>query len=164
MANIDYDRNTDFNVFDSYAIQAEPVRTTDDTRIKTPFMQQRIVNAINISLAKKGLKNLTADSDLQIKYYLDLKQDFEVDGSSVSFGFGSYGYHSAVGLAFAVPVGETYSVDKLVLTIDMFSTKTKKLLWRGSLAYRLANGATPESNAKMINALVEEILQRFPPK
>ena len=164
MVNIDYDRSINFNSLTRYNIHTKPVRVTDDTRVNTPFMQQRIVHAIDVALANKGFEKTSKNNDLDIKYYLDLKQDFETDESAISIGFGSSSYHSAVGFGFAMPVGETYSIDKLVLTIDMFSNKTKKLLWRGSLAYRLASGATPESNIKMVKELVEEILERFPPK
>lgn len=164
MANIDYDRSFDFKSFDSYNIQVKPVRVTEDTRINTPFMQQRIVRAIETSLGKKGFDKTNKKTNLKVKYYLDLKKDFETEESSMSIGFGSSGYHSAIGFGFTVPVGETYSIDKLVLTIDIISTKTKKLVWRGSLAYGLIGGATPDRNTQMVNELVAEIFKDFPPK
>lgn len=164
MVNIDYDRSVNFKLFNTYRLQMKPIRVANDTRIDTPFMQQRIVKAIKSSLAKKGFEEKDKKDNLTVKYYLDIKHELETDESSVAVGFGSSGYHSAFGFGLSVPVGETYSVDKLVLTIDMVSTKTKKLLWRGSLASRLAAGMSPESNSKMINALVVEILENFPPK
>lgn len=164
MANIDYDRNVNFKSFNSYNIQITPVRVDDDTRINTPFMQQRIVKAIDIVLAKKGFTKTNKEDNLNVKYYMDVQKDLETDDSGLYMGFGSSGYHSAIGFGFAVPVGETYSVDKLVVTIDMLSAKTGKLVWRGTLASRLVDGATPESNTQMINELVAGILKNFPPK
>lgn len=163
MVDVDYDRNINFKSFDSYLVQTKPERVTSDTRINTPFMQQRIVAAINTSLDKKGLTK-TNNNSIVVKYYLDVRQDFETDESAVYVGLGSYSHHSAVGFGFNFPLGETYSVDKLVLTIDMVSTKTNQLLWRGSLASQLSRATTPESNSKMVNALVDEILENFPPK
>ena len=164
MANIDYDRSINFKIFETYTIQQKPVRMTDDTRINTPFMLQRIESAINNVLTKKGFVNENKKDSLVVKYYLEVKQDFETDESAVSIGFGSYGHHSAVGFGFTLPVGEMYSIDKLVLTLDIFSAKTKKLLWRGSLSNRMYIGSTPESNNKLITELVSGILRHFPPK
>ena len=87
-----------------------------------------------------------------------------IGDASVSFGFGTSGHHSSIGLGFVVPVGETYSIDNMVLTIDMVSSKTNKLLCRGTLGYRLDMGATPERYTHMANQLVREILRVFPPK
>lgn len=164
MANIDYDRNTNFKLFTTYNIQANPVRVDDDTRVTTPFMQERIVNAINSELLKKGYKNKNNKTDLIVKYYIDVTKDFETEDSSISIGFGTSGHHSSIGMGFMFPVGETYSVDKLVLTIDMISTETNKLVWRGSLSYPLDSGSTPEKYTRMANELVNEILKDFPPK
>lgn len=164
MVNTDYDRNTNFQLFKTFNIENKAVRVAQDTRVNSPFMQQRVVNAIETALAEKGFKKTNQSANLKIKYYMDIKHDFETEESAVSIGFGSSGYHSAIGFGFTAPIGETYSIDKLVLTLDMFSTKTDKLIWRGSLAYRLEGGATPESYTDLINDLVVEILKEFPPK
>lgn len=163
MVNIDYDRSANFKVLSSYNIQTEPVQIDDDTRVTTPFMQERIVNAIANELTKKGLKKVAKDEALKIKYRIDVTRGLETDESAVSIGFGTSGHHSAIGMGFIFPVGETYTVDRLVLTIDMISSKTKKLVWRGSLGYRLDVGATPEWYTRMANDLVAEILKDFPP-
>ncbi|MCW9030849.1 MAG: DUF4136 domain-containing protein, partial [Gammaproteobacteria bacterium] len=52
MANIDYDSNIDFKSFSTYSMQEKPVRVDDDTRVTTPFMQERIIKAIDTELAK----------------------------------------------------------------------------------------------------------------
>lgn len=164
LANIDYDSSINFNALKTYSIQLKPVRASSDTRINSPFMQQRVFDSIAFALQKKGFTKKSKNAGLQVKYYLDVQKDFETEESAISVGFGSSGYRSAIGFGFTVPVGETYSVDKLVLTIDMVSTKTKKLVWRGSLAYHIASGSTPETNTRMINELVTEILKDFPPQ
>lgn len=99
-----------------------------------------------------------------IKYYLDIKQEVEIHDSALAIGFGTSSHHSAIGFGYNVPVGETTSIDNLVLTIDVFSAKSNELIWRGSLGYLLYEGATPETYNRLIKDLVTEILQRFPPK
>ena len=164
MVNVDYDKNTNFTSLKTYRINTVPVRVSKDTRINSPFMQQRVESEIKTALSVKGFENLKDKAELEIKYYLDIKQEFETQDSSVSFGFGSFGRHSAVGLGFEAPIGEVSSIDNLVLTIDVLSAKNNKLIWRGSLAYNLYEGSTPETYDKLVKELVVEILKNFPPK
>lgn len=162
--NIDYDKGVNFTSFKTYNIDKIPVRVAVDPRIDSPFMQQRVVKELNVILAKKGFEHLKGNAELAVKYYLDIKHEIETEGSGVSVGFGTSSSHSAIGFGFAVPVGETSSIDKLVLTIDVFSSKTDTLIWRGSLGYTLIAGATPETYSRLIKDLVTEILENFPPK
>ena len=162
--NIDYDKDTNFKEFKTYNVEKTPIRVSADTRINSPFMQQRVVKELGRVLTKKGFQHLKANTELTVKYYLDIKQEIETEDSGVSIGFGRSSHHSAIGFGFTVPVGETSSIDKLVLTIDMTSSKTGELIWRGSLGYSLVEGATPETYSLLIKNLVAEILKNFPPK
>ncbi|MCK4864642.1 MAG: DUF4136 domain-containing protein [Gammaproteobacteria bacterium] len=165
MVNVDYDRSTDFSSYKTYNIDSKPVRIFADTRINSSFMQQRVVNELNATLTKNGFKNIDKNADFNIKYFLDIRREVgSQDSGGFSIGFGSASRHSAIGLGFNIPIRETTSIDYLVLTIDIVSTKTNKLLWRGSLGYSLYEGASPETYTKLVSELVEEILQNFPPK
>ena len=165
MVNVDYDKETNFNSYKTFNVNISPVRVSDDTRINSPFMQQRVVSELNKALTNKGFKNINENQDFDVQYYLDIKQDFETqDSGSVSIGMGSFSRHSSVGFGFTIPVGEAYSIDLLVLTVDLLSTKSKKLIWRGSLGYHLYEGATPETYTTLIKDLVTEILKEYPPK
>ena len=165
MVNVDYDHETNFKSYKTYKVNPSPVRVTEDTRINSPFMHQRIMSELNKAFESKGFKELNVNQSFDVEYYLDIKQDFETqDSGAVSLGIGSYGHHSSVGFGFTIPVGEAYSVDLLVLTIDVVSSKSKKLIWRGSLGYHLYEGATPETYTSLIRKLVKEILKEYPPK
>lgn len=164
MANIDYDKSADFKLLKTYKINPEPVRISADTRINSPFMQQRVVNELEIELSKKGFVRINENAELEIKYYLDSRAGLVTQDSGLSIGVGSFSRHSAVGFGFNVPSGETSSIDKLILTIDIYSTKTEKLIWRGSLSDLLARGATPEVYTRLVKDLVIEILKEFPPR
>ena len=164
MVNVDYDKNINFRSFTTYNIELVPVRVSGDTRVSSPFMQQRVEREINAELSKKGFESVKKNAELKIKYYLDIKQEVEVQDSAISIGLGTSSQHSLIGLGFTVPIGETSSIDNLVLTIDVFSEKTKNLIWRGSLGYNLYEGATPDDYDHLVNGLVTEILKIFPPK
>jgi len=162
--NFDYDRAVNFNSFTTYTINKEPVRVTGDTRINSPFMTKRVVAELNITLANKGFEKSNEKAELEVNYFLDIKPELETEDSGfVSLGFGASRRHSAVGLGFNIPIGEVSNIDKLVLTIDFVSVKTKKLIWRGSLGYHLYEGATPETYTTLVKKLVAEILKNFPP-
>ena len=169
MVNVDYDYETNFNSYKTYKVNTTPVRVSEDTRINSPFMQQRVVSELNKAFKNKGFKKLsknpTSNESFDVQYHLDIKQDFETqDSGAVSIGMGSYSHHSSVGFGFTIPVGEAYSIDLLVLTIDLVSSKSKELIWRGSLGYHLYEGATPETYTTLIKNLVTEILKEYPPK
>ena len=161
--NVDYDNTVNFNSYKTYSNDIQPVRITSDTRISSSFMQTRVAEAIKITLTKNGYTESNNNASFKIKYFLDIKQDIETQESNVMIGFGSYHPHSSVAFGFNFPVGEAYSVDRLVLTIDIVSEKTNNLLWRGSAGYYLGEEGTPAKYEKMINGLVGEILKKFPP-
>ncbi len=165
VVNYDYDKSINFNSISTFKINAIPARVTNDTRINSPFMQQRVVAELNAALKNKGFKNSTDNAELEVNYFLDIKQELETDDSGfVSIGFGSASPHSAIGLGFNIPLGEVSSTDKLVLTIDFVATDSKKLIWRGTLGYPLYEGASPDTYNSIVNRLVAEILEKFPPK
>jgi len=164
MASIDYDKDINFKSFNTYNLEIKPVRITHDPRINSPFMLRRIVREIHTSLEKKGFSTKAKKANLKVKYYLDIKNDIETESSGFSIGFGSFGHHSGVSFGISIPVGEIHSVDKLILTIDIISTKTQELVWRGSLGYSLYQGETPETYNKLVKDLVTELLENFPPK
>jgi len=163
-ANIDYDKGFSFAQLKSFRIQEKPIRISSDTRVNSSFMQQRVVKEINISLLKKGFVKSGKISELEIKYFLDLKKEIERYDSGLSVGFGSFGHRSSVGLGFNFPLDESRSIDNLVLTIDVYSTKSNKLIWRGSATEFLESGLTPETYTTLVRDLVTEVLSEFPPE
>ena len=162
--NVDYDKSFNFNQLKSFRIQEKPIRISPDTRVNSPFMQQRVFKEINAAMLKKGFVKNDINVELEIKYYLDIKTEVESYGSEFSVGFGSFGHHSSVGFGVNFPPEESRSIDKLVLTIDIFFKQSNKLVWRGSATELLQNGSTPESYTVLIRQLVAEILNKFPPK
>ncbi len=160
--NLDYDSGYNFANIKTFRVKQKPVRVANDTRVNSPFMQQRVTTAITNELVKKGLRSSTK-ADVMINYYLDLKQEIESNDSYMSLGFGSSGAHSAIGLGMIVPVGEVSSNDRLILTIDIIDGRTGKLAWRASAGDYLYEGKDPESNNAMIKGLVAAILSKYPP-
>ena len=161
--NVDYKKDVNFAQIKTFLVQVKPVSTAVDTRIDNPLMQQRIVKAIRDELVQKGLSANQSNHDVVVKYHLSVKQEIESNNTGFALGFGTASHHSFLGMSYIFPERETSSVDNLILTIDMLDDRGS-LLWRGSLARRLYDGSTPESNTTLINDLVRQILSQFPPK
>lgn len=162
--NVDYDSDVNFKSYKIYNNVIDAVRVSSDTRIDSSFMKKRVVESINKTLVRNGYSKSVSKSDLKVKYYLDVKQEIETQESGMMIGFGTASANSSVAFGFNFPVGEAVSVDVLVLTIDMISTKTNKLIWRGSSGSYLSEEGTPKKYEEMIKSLVTAVLNKFPPK
>ena len=64
------------------------------------------------------------------------------------------------GFADATTYVEHYTEGTLV--VDMFDTKTKKLIWRGSASDVLSG--KPEKDEKKLDKAVSKMFERFPPQ
>jgi hypothetical protein len=104
-----YDRTANFAQYKTYSWGQ--VKTTD------PLDVARIKSAVNAALAAKGWTRVESGGDVWI---------VAIEGRWRSRGFGAFG-----------PTTDTY--EDRTLTVDLFDTKTKKLLWRGSSTDRLSN-------------------------
>jgi len=161
--NVDYDKHVNFRTLNTYQIQYHPVQVTQDPRLNSPLIYDRLQRVIDFNLHHKGFtKQAQKTVDFQVKYHLGVKHKQESDPSGVTLGFGHFGRHSGAGFGFNVPYEETHYYESVVLTIDIL-TPSGQLLWRGASERRLLDGATPESNDTLIFELTTEILDEFPP-
>jgi hypothetical protein len=63
------------------------------------------------------------------------------------------------GFGDATTTTETYQVGTLI--VDLYDTKTKQLIWRGSASDTLSNNSN--KNIKNLNKGVQKMFQHFPP-
>lgn len=162
--NVDYSPGTSFVGIKTFQVQAKPEAIPNDPRINSPFMKQRITKAVGDQLTIKGMSFVKTSPDIIVKYHLGVRQELESYDSGLSIGIGTSSRHSAIGFGFGFPIGDVETVENLVITIDMVNEKNNQLLWRGSLERRVYAGSTPESNTALINGMVKEILDLFPPR
>lgn len=163
LVSIDYDKETDFQALKTFTVKEKSETASTDTRINSQLMQQRVVKALKQNFIQKQYTFVEKNADMQVKYHLQVKTEVEFQDPRFSIGIGSFSRHSSVGLGFNVPASETSNTDKLVLTIDVYSSKTNKLIWRGSFDRVLLQGSTPETYNNLVKKLIEEILKAFPP-
>jgi hypothetical protein len=159
--NVDYDPGTNFAAIKSYNLADTPSKVSDDPRIDSPLVQERIAQALHSALQQKGLRT-ASPGDIQVRYRIDVKQEIESDPSGVTVGVGTFSRNVGIGFGYGFPA-DVESYDRMVLTIDL-QRPDGTLLWRGSDSRRLDSGSTPEKNTRLINELVQSILETYPPR
>lgn len=148
----DYDREADFGQYKTYSW--EHVNTRD------PLFVDRIKGAVNAALAAKGLTQVESGGDVSI-VAVEITRNQQTlntfyDGLGGGWGWRRFG---GGGFGEATTTTETYKVGTLV--VDLFDTKSKKLLWRGTSSDTLSNNS--DKNIKNLDKGVEKMFKQFPP-
>jgi hypothetical protein len=148
----DYDRGADFGQFKTYSW--EHVNTRD------PLLVDRIKDSVNAALAAKGLTQVDSGGDISI-VAMEITRNQQTlntfyDGLGGGWGWRRFG---GGGFGEATTTTETYKVGTLI--VDLFDTKTKKLLWRGTSSDTLSNNS--DKNIKNLDKGVEKMFKQFPP-
>jgi len=148
----DYDRSANFGQYKTYSW--EQVKTRD------PLYVDRIKSAVNAALAQKGWTQVNSGGDVSI-VAMEVTHDQQTlntfyDGFGGGWGWRRFG---GAGFGDATTTTETYKVGTLV--VDLFDTKTKQLIWRGSSSDTLSNNSN--KNIQNLDKGVEKLFKQFPP-
>jgi hypothetical protein len=148
----DFDRNANFGQYKTYSW--EQVKTKDALDVG------RIKAAVNAALAAKGWTQVDSGGDVSI-IAMEMTHDQQTlntfyDGFGGGWGWRRFG---GGGLGEATTTTETYKVGTVV--VDLFDTKTKQLIWRGSSTDTLSNNS--DKNIKNLDKGVEKMFKNFPP-
>jgi Domain of unknown function (DUF4136) len=148
----DYDRNANFAQYKTYTW--EQVKTKDQLDV------DRIKSAVNATLTAKGWTQVASGGDVSI-IALEITQNQQTlntfyDGLGGGWGWRRFG---GGGFGDATTTTETYQVGTLV--VDLFDTKTKQLVWRGSSSDTLSTNSN--KNIKNLDKGVEKMFKKFPP-
>jgi uncharacterized protein DUF4136 len=151
----DYDRNANFAQYKTYSW--EKVKTKDLLDV------DRIKSAVNATLGAKGWTQVPSGGDVSI-IAIEMTQSQQTlntfyDGYGGGWGWRGFGGGGLGGFGDATTTTETYQVGTLV--VDLFDTKTKQLLWRGSSSDTLSNNSN--KNIQNLNKGVEKMFNKFPP-
>jgi hypothetical protein len=147
----DYDRGADFGQYKTYSW--EKVQTQDSLWV------DRIKEAVSTALAAKGWTPVASGGDVSL-VAMDMTKDHQtVDTFYDGFGGGWLWGGGFGGLGEATTDVEHYKVGTLV--VDMFDTKTRKLIWRGSASDTLSNKS--DKNIKDLDKGVQKMFDHFPP-
>lgn len=143
----DYSHHADFANYHTYSWAN--VQTQD------PLWTDRIKNAVNEQLMAKGWMMVPSGGDASLVAIgtTQEKQNLETFYNTMPGGWFWNGFGDS----------ETYTENYKVgtLVVDIYDSKTKKLLWRGSSSDTLAG--KPEQNEKKLDKAVKKMFDHFPP-
>ena len=147
----DYDRGANFGQYKTYSW--EQVKT------KNALDVDRIKNAVNSALQTKGWTQVDSAADVSVIAMEMTHEQQTLNTFYDGFG-GGWRWRGFGDLGESTTTTDTYTVGTLVL--DLFDTKTKKLLWRGVSTDTLSNNS--EKNIKNLDKGVQKMFQHFPPE
>lgn len=150
---IDYDHSVNFLKFKTYSW--EKVHATD------PSVEDRITIALNRDMAGRYMTEVPKGGDVSITAVeaTQDKQEFTNFYNSLGDftwqrGWGSAGFLDSPATLQDVPLD--------TLIIDMYDTKTHKLLWRGTVTETV--GSSEDKKDQKIDRAVTLLIGKYPPK
>jgi hypothetical protein len=153
-ANTDYDRSVNFSTYKTFYMMK-------GNSSGNPLLDQRATEDVKAGLISKGWTEAPegqAEAAVVTHATTMTKHTYETlyDG----FG-GGWGWRRGWGGRFGGST--TYVRDYKVGTVvvDIFDTKTKEAIWRGSASDALSGN--PDNNAKATEAAITKMLANFPP-
>jgi hypothetical protein len=155
----DYQQTANFSAIHTYGWRTAAPPPSDDPRINNPLLQQRFRDAIEQTLNQRGYQQ-TAEPDALIDYSHAIISRLDSDQIDVGVGFG-FGRSPALGGFFGGPSIRQY--DTSVLTINIYDSNGRQLLWRGTGSEILTTYDSPSELTSTVNRMVAAILAQFPP-
>jgi len=162
----DYDVNADFSTLRSYDWLPIPAAESAAPRLQyDSLLETRVKQAVDSELARKGFRRDTEKPDYLVGYNVAIDEKVAVTYLNELYGYGPgwgerrhiyhYGYPS-----------RDYIVDEYqqgTLILDIVSTDTGQLIWRGTASDEVYPDLGQEAREKRVREAVKKILEQFPP-
>lgn len=159
---IDFDKTADFTKYQTYA-------WGKGTPAQSPFVDARIVAAVEEQLANKGYRKVDHDPDMLVSYHAALNK--EVHYNTTSFGYGAgpawgpgygwyrggYGWSGGVSTAMTTPTTVTIGT----VVVDVYDAAEKRMIWRGTGSDTVL--PDPDESNAQIREGAEKMFEKFPP-
>lgn len=155
----DYDPSIDFRDVEDYAWLSPDQDDGAGIPAMNDLLTQRIRRNVNNALQARGLR-LTAPAEADVLIVARVVVEERVDVDTVHYG-SMYGRWGSVYPGYARTYVHEYEVGTLV--IDFVLPEERRLIWRGIGRTRLQDQPTPQEREAHIRAVVEAILDRYPP-
>ena len=155
VVHTDYDPAAAFSGYRSYAWRQEPA-------VRNPLARQRLVAAIDAALADRGWTLVPeAQADVALVGNVATREEQTLDTFYGGPDWGGWGWRGGwgVGVGYRTTQVRTYTIGTFVL--DMFDTKTKRAIWRGTAEGTIPS--TPEKTNQAIQKAVTKMFAGFPP-
>jgi hypothetical protein len=158
--NHDWDRDTDFSAYSTYAWLAQPVnQATGSAQVaqqQNTLLQKRVRSAVDVQMRDKGFQLNVDSPDILLVYHTGLQDKVNVTDYGYRY---SYDYWGWGGRDIDV-----YQYTEGSLIIDMIDATTKELVWRGSATATIDEGASTEKRESQLDKAARGIFENYPPK
>ena len=151
--NYDFDTATNFNSYKTYNYYADMKTGLSELDTK------RLLNAIDQKMNEKGFTfSDTPD------FFIDIKSNEYQDPQrqTVGVGLGGGGGNVGGGISIGLPVGQA-NINRQI-TIDFVDENKKELFWQAVSESSFNPKATPVKREEHLQAIVEKVLIKYPPK
>ncbi len=135
---------------------------TGDVRLDSPLIHERLRSSIEGNLMDRGYRK-SESPDFFIGYHLSMEQKMDIQTINTHYGYGGYGRHGSWGTV-GYPETRVRQYEVGTLVIDVAAAAEKKLVWRGWGTDRLQKNPKPEGANERVRAVVDQILDQFPPQ
>jgi Domain of unknown function (DUF4136) len=157
-----FDKDTDFSKFKTYKwVVLKDAKQLDD------LVDKQIKTAVDAQLATKGLTKTDDDkADLYIGYQAGVGQEKQFTSYSSGWGYGGGwyggGWYGGPG-GMSTTTGQTSTIYKGQLALDMYDSSHHDLVWRGVASKTIDPKAKPDKQEKNLNKAVAKLLKDYPP-
>jgi hypothetical protein len=146
---VDYDRSVNFSKYKTFMWVEKP-------QTENPFMDERIVRAVNAQLAAKGLEPVNTDADLSVSATSTIQERQVLNTLYDGFGWGGgWGWG---GPGWATTYVTTYLEGTTV--VQLADVASEKPIWRGVATGSVSN--KPEKAARKILKVISEMFEEYP--
>ena len=163
--SVDFDKNTDFSKFKTYAF-------VEGTSTPETLTNQRIESAIEAQLAAKGLTRVQGNADLTVVFHCAVKQQTQLNTTNLGgwgwgpgwgrgWGWGG-GWRGGWGGLGGNAITQVEQIPVGTLIVDIGDSASKKYVWRGTATKTLSSDQA--KNEKTIDQEVKKMFEKFPPK
>ncbi len=151
--NYDYEKGTDFTQYKTYNYYSDMETGLSELDTK------RLFNILDDKLAVKGL-TLSNEPDFYINIQSSEYQ--EEQRNTVGVGVGGSGRNVGGGISVGIPVGQS-NINRQVI-IDFVDESKYGLFWQAVSESSYNPKASPEKREERLIAIVDKVLEGYPPK
>lgn len=155
-----FDNTADFSKFKTYKwVLIKDAPKVDD------LTDKQIKAALDAAFAQKGLTKVESDTaDLYIGYQAGVSTEQQFTSFTSGWGYGPGWYGGGwYGPTGGITTGQTSTIYKGQLAVDMYDAAHHDLVWRGVASKTLDPKAKPEKRQKNLNKAIAKLMKNYPP-
>lgn len=171
--SVDYDPNVEFGKLRTYDCKPGTETKAGDPVVDTDtLMQQRITQAIDRELARRGYRRKRSKPDFLVSFFFTRER--RIEASSYFYPYPYYGgvlggpYYGGYWGGWGYPGyyggGYLRDFDEGLLVIDVRAPATDALIWRGMIRDYIRFEEDPGERERRIAESISAALARFPPQ